>query len=55
MKAASLSKYITFQSGPILESKGMHVIFQKKGQKEDKNMLKMGKKGKMFENLFKNV
>ena len=34
--------------GPILESKDMHAIFQKKG----KQMLK---KGKIFENLGKNV
>ena len=33
--------------GPILESKGMHTIFQKKGKK-------MFKKGKIFENLGKN-
>ena len=38
------------QSGPILESKGMRVIFQKKGQKRSKNV-----KGKIFENLGKNV
>ena len=31
-------------SGPILERRGMHAIFQKKGQK----------KGKLFENLSKN-
>ena len=31
----------TISPGPILESKGMHVIFQKKGKK----MLKKGKKG----------
>ena len=37
--------YIT---GPILESKGMHAVFQKKGGK-------MLKKGKIFENLGKNV
>ena len=35
-------------SGPFLESKGMHAIFQKKGKK-------MLKKGKIFENLGKNV
>ena len=35
-------------SGPILESKGMHAIFQKKGKK-------MLKKGTIFENLGKNV
>ena len=34
----------------MLESKGMHVIFQKKGQKVQKNV-----KGKIFENLGKNV
>ena len=37
-----------FLSGPILESKDIGVIFQKKG----KEMLK---KGKIFENLGKNV
>ena len=37
---------------PILESQGMHVIFQKKGKK----MLKKGQKtGKIVENLGKNV
>ena len=35
-------------SGPILESKGMLAIFQKKGKK-------MFKKGKIFENLGKHV
>ena len=38
-------------SGPILESKDMCAIFQKKGRK----MLKTTKKGKTFENLGKNV
>ena len=37
-------------SGPILESKGMRAIFQKKGKK----MLR-AKKGKIFENFDKNV
>ena len=42
-------------SGPILESKGMHEIFQKKGKKEQK-MFKKGKKNdKIFENLDKNL
>ena len=41
-------------TGPILESKGMHVIFQKKGKKGQKNV-KKGKKGKIFQNLGKNV
>ena len=36
---------------PILESKGMHTIFQKKG----KQMFKKGKKGKIFESLSKNI
>ena len=36
------------QSGPILESNNMHVIFQKKGKK-------LWKKGKIIENLDKNV
>ena len=35
-------------SEPILESKSMHAIFQKKGKK-------MFKKGKIFENLGKNL
>ena len=44
-------------SGPIiLKSKGMHVIFQKKRDKERaKKCLKRAKKGKIFENLCKNV
>ena len=37
---------------PILYGKSMHAIFQKKGQKKAK---KMFKKGKIFENLGKNV
>ena len=36
--------------GPILESKDMHAIFQKKGKKTWKNG-----GGKIFENLSKNV
>ena len=35
-------------SGPILESKGMHAIFQKKGQKEQ-NIWKFGQKCTKFE------
>ena len=42
------------QSGPILESKGMHIIFQKKGEKGQNNV-KKGERGKVFENLGKNV
>ena len=42
------------QSGPILESKGMHIIFQKKGKKGQNNV-KKGERGKVFENLGKNV
>ena len=38
-------------SGPNVESNGMHMIFRKK----DKKMLKKGKKGKIFENLSKNI
>ena len=38
-------EHFTTLTGPILESKGMRVIFQKKGKK----------KGKIFENLGKNV
>ena len=37
--------------GPILESEGMRVIFQKKGRKGQKK----GKKKKIFKNLDKNV
>ena len=37
--------------GPILESEGMRVIFQKKGRKGQKK----GKKKKIFKNLNKNV
>ena len=42
--------YVLFKlyPGPILLSKGMHVIFQNKGNK-------MLKKGKIFENLGKHV
>ena len=49
-------------SGPILESKGMHTIFQKKGKKIFKKgkkgeniWKKRAKKGKIFEKLGKNV
>ena len=42
-----------YNARPILESKGMHAIFQKKGKK--KKCLKSGKKGKIFENLGKNI
>ena len=38
-------------TGTILESKGMHAIFQKKGKKGGE----MLKKGKIFENFNKNV
>ena len=39
-------------TGPILESEGIHAIFQKKGKKiKAKNV----KKDKIFENLDKNV
>ena len=41
----------TINPGPILESKSMHEIFQRK----DKNKLKRTKKGKIFENWSKNV
>ena len=43
-KAKSISTFDFTTSGPILESKGMRAIFQKRG-----------KKGKIFENLGKNV
>ena len=43
-------------SGTILESKGMHVIFQKKGKKKgQKDVKKRAKKGKIFQNLGKNL
>ena len=38
-------------SGPVLESKGRHLVFRKKGKKRQ-NIVK---KGKRFENLAKNV
>ena len=43
-----LQSQITPHTGPILKSKGMHVIFQKIGYKR-------AKKGKVFENVGKNV
>ena len=45
------SAKILSKPGPILESKGMCAIFQKKGTKRAKNV----KKGKIFEKLGKNV
>ena len=39
-------------SGPILESKGMHVIFQKKGKK-GQNIWKFGQKCIKFDNILK--
>ena len=50
------------QSGPILESKGMHIIFQKKGKKGQNNVKKggkgqsiwkLGQKCEKFEKFFK--
>ena len=49
MKAASLFKYITFQSGPILESKGMHAIFRKRPKRGQKNV----KNGQEGQNIWK--
>ena len=48
----SLQKYLHAKkiSGPILESKGMHAIFQKKGKKGQKNV----KKGQNREKYLKN-
>ena len=43
-----LSPKVPLYPGPILESKGMHAIFQKKDKK-------MFKKDKIFENLGKNA
>ena len=42
-------------SRPILESKGMHTILQKKGKKRAKTCLKRAKRGKIFENMSKNM
>ena len=42
-------------AGPTIESKGMRAIFNKKGKKKGKKRLKTAKKGKIFENLGKNV
>ena len=39
----------------ILKSKGIHAVFQKKTKKRAKTFLKRAKKGKIFENLDKNV
>ena len=42
-------------SGLILENKDMLTIFEKKGKRKGKRMLKRAKKGKIFEKLGKNV
>ena len=50
------------KSGLILETKGIHAIFQKKGQKmfkdkkdkEEENIKKFGQKCTKFENILKN-
>ena len=39
-------------AGPVLESKGMQAIFQKRAKNGQKNVTK-GEKGKIFENLGK--
>ena len=39
----------------FLESKGMRAVFQKKGKKRAKKLLKRGEKGKICESLGKNV
>ena len=47
---------MTFVSRSILESKGMHAIFQKKGKKGEKifeNIWKFGQKYTKFENILK--
>ena len=49
-----LTCVVHFLAGPIIESKGMLAIFDKKGKKSIKR-LKTAKKGKMFEYLGKNV
>ena len=41
-------------AGLVLESKGMQAIFQKRAKNGQKNVTK-GEKGKIFENLGKNV
>ena len=46
---------ISSPSRPILGSNGMRAILQKKGKKMAKNVKKGQKKGKIFENLGKNV
>ena len=47
---------INYIPGPIIESKGMYVIFQKKKKdKKGQKMLQKGKKSKIFENLGNNV
>ena len=40
-------------SGPILESKGMHVIFQEKDKKKGKKMLKRAKYSKIWAKMNK--
>ena len=42
-------------SGLIPENKDMLTIFEKKGKRKGKRMLKRAKKGKIFEKLGKNV
>ena len=47
---------MTLVSRSILESKGMHAIFQKKGKKGEKifeNIWKFGQKYTKFENILK--
>ena len=40
-------------AGPILDSKDMCVIFQKKGKKRDKNFLKRAKDWKIWAKMYK--
>ena len=47
--------YFPIYLGLILESKGMRAIFLEKEQNKGKRMLKRAKKGKIFENLDKNI
>ena len=40
-----------YETGPILESKGMHAIFEKKGKK----MLRKGKKGQNIQKFWQKI
>ena len=51
----SLDIFQTLSSEAILESNGMPAIFLKKGKKMAKKCLKRAKKGRLFDNFWKNV